>query len=182
MYPYLRTAFHFYRAKEPLHWSGTDRTSLICWPWDIDPFVELNNGRTLTLFDIGRFNLARRCGLWDAMRENKWAFAVAGTSIRYRRRVKLFEKVDLTTRLFTWDERFFYVDQSLWKADGECASQALLRTVVTSKNGMVPAAEVAAAMGITDDAPPMPDWVARWIDADATRPWPPEGSDLHTRA
>ena len=26
----------------------------VAWPWDIDPWKDLNNGRILTLFDLGR--------------------------------------------------------------------------------------------------------------------------------
>jgi hypothetical protein len=30
------------------------------------------------------------------------------------------------------------------------------------------------AMGVTDPRPEPADWVRNWIDAEATRPWPPE--------
>ena len=35
----------------------------MCWPIDIDMFGELNNGRTLTLFDLGRLVMGHRVGL-----------------------------------------------------------------------------------------------------------------------
>jgi hypothetical protein len=32
---------------------------------------------------------------------------------------------------------------------------------------------VAEAMGRDTVSPPIPAWVANWIEADASRPWPP---------
>jgi hypothetical protein len=29
-------------------------------------------------------------------------------------------------------------------------------------------------LGQSPQSPALPDWVAKWVDADAERPWPPE--------
>ena len=67
---------------------GTHVSRHICWPWDLDLWLELNNGRTLTLFDLGRMPLARRTGLEAALRAHGWGLTVAGVSVRYRRRIR----------------------------------------------------------------------------------------------
>ena len=56
MYPFLRLGWHLWRARQAwaLPWQGTHVSAHRIWPWDLDPFGELNNGRTLTMFDLGR--------------------------------------------------------------------------------------------------------------------------------
>ncbi|TNJ41424.1 acyl-CoA thioesterase [Phaeobacter sp. B1627] len=144
-----------------------------CWPWDIDIWMELNNGRTLTLYDIGRTMLTLRTGLATVLKREKWAVAVAGTSIRYRRRIKAFETFEMKSRAIGWDDRFIYVEQGMWKANGECANHALLRTVVTDSAGIVPPVRVIQAWGAKIDSPKLPDWVLAWCAAEDKRPWPP---------
>ena len=102
-----------------------------------------------------------------------WGLAVAGASVRYRKRVKMFDRIEMYSRLLGWDERFIYMDQTMW-VRGACTSQALLRSAITQgKRGIVPPAEMAVAMGLSGESPALPGWVQDWIAADATRPWPP---------
>ncbi|MEL6205146.1 MAG: acyl-CoA thioesterase [Pseudomonadota bacterium] len=174
MYPYIRLAKEFlrYRSAPKLGLTDEHATDLICWPWDIDPWMELNNGRTLTLYDLGRFVLFRRIGVVDMMKRKRWSGVVAGCSVRYRRRVRSFDRFTLRTRIVGWDARFMYMEQGMWR-NGECASHGLMRIAVTSKAGIVPTAECLEAMGLPQGNPPLPDWIAAWSEADALRPWPP---------
>lgn len=175
MYPFLRMAkeLFIFRNAPALPLTGTHVSHHICWPWDLDIWMELNNGRTLTLYDLGRIPMARRAGLITTLRENGWGLTMAGVSVRYRRRVRVFDRVEMRSRCVGWDARFIYLDQTMWK-NGECTSQALYRSAVTDKNGIVAPERVLAAMGENGAAPVLPAWVAAWIAADAERPWPPE--------
>ncbi|MCB6177727.1 acyl-CoA thioesterase [Rhodobacter sp. Har01] len=177
MYPYLRMFKEIlkFRQAPPLGAFDTHVSHHLCWPWDIDPWMELNNGRTLTLYDLGRLPMIARVGLDRVARDRGWGLAVAGASVRYRGRIKTFDRIEMRTRMVGWDGRFVYVDQTMW-VRGECASQALIRTAITQgKRGIVPPAEMAVALGLAADSPPLPGWVAAWADADALRPWPPVG-------
>ncbi len=175
MYPFLRLGWQLWRHRNdaPLAVTDTHESRHLCWPVDIDMWRELNNGRTLTLYDLGRLPMARRMGLMKVLRANGWAMVIAGASVRWRRRVHVFERLTMRSRGLCWDGRFLYSEQSLWKVDGECAGHALLRAAITGPDGVLPPARVLAAMGQDPASPPMPDWVAAWVAADATRPWPP---------
>jgi acyl-CoA thioesterase FadM len=175
MYPVLRFAWQFYRHRNdpPLSLADTHVSQHLCLPWDLDLWWELNNGRTLTLYDLGRLPFARRSGLLRVVRQKGWFLTVAGASIRYRRRVQMFDRLTMRSRAAGWDERFFYVEQSMWKSNGDCASHVLLRMAVADKAGLVPAPDLAAAMGFAGPPPALPDWVAAWAAAEALRPWPP---------
>lgn len=175
MYPYIRMFKEVWKFRNAprLGLLGTHVSHHICWPQDIDPWRELNNGRTLTLYDLGRIPLVMRVGLAPAVRAHGWGLTVAGSSIRYRRRVRLFDRVEMRSRCIGWDGRFLYMDQSMWKA-GECTSQALLRTAVTSKSGIVDPALVAQSLGHSGQSPELAPWVQAWIAGEGERPWPPE--------
>ncbi|MBE3638978.1 acyl-CoA thioesterase [Mangrovicoccus algicola] len=175
MYPFIRMAVDLwvFRKAPPLSPLEPHSTTHHVWPWDLDIFLELNNGRTLTLYDVARVVQARRAGLWETLKREGWGMTVAGLSVRYRRRVRVFQKVESRVRLVAWDARFFYLDQSMWRK-GECTSQILVRIAVTGEAGIVPTDRVLDAMAYRGRKPEAPDWVQAWIEAEAARPWPPQ--------
>lgn len=174
MYPFIRLAkeVFIHRNAPPLSFDGVHVSHHICWPWDLDFWVELNNGRTLTLYDLGRIPMAQRVGLIRVLREQGWGLTIAGSSVRYRRRVRVFQRVEMRSRCVGWDGRFIYLVQDMWRR-GECTSQALYRSAVTDKNGIVPPEKVLHALGLETPSPTLPDWVQAWIAAEDARPWPP---------
>ncbi|SDY29030.1 Acyl-CoA thioesterase FadM [Jannaschia faecimaris] len=175
MYPFIRLAWQLWRTRvaPPMGLTDLHVSHHHCLPWDLDGFLELNNGRTLTFYDIGRFTAGQRMGLSGALRRRRWGLAVAGASVRYRRRVTAFQKIEMRTRCVGWDHKFVYIVQSMW-VKGTCTSQALLRTAVTSRAGTVEPVEVAREIGYDGPSPALPDWVAGWIATEGTRPWPPQ--------
>jgi acyl-CoA thioesterase FadM len=176
MYPIIRMINQFFKVRRMPRLAPMEAhvSHHYCLPWDIDIFMELNNGRTLTLFDLGRIPLAVRTGLDKQLSANKWGLTVAGVSVRYRRRIRMFERIEMISRLVSWDDRFFYIEQSMWKSDGECANQAMFRTAVTDRNGIVSPSRVAEALGVSDASPPLPPSFQAWADAENARVWPPE--------
>jgi acyl-CoA thioesterase FadM len=174
MYPYVRM------AKELWKYRNAPRLGILdphisthrIWPQDLDPWRELNNGRTLTLFDLGRIPMSLRMGFRDVARAHGWGITVAGNSTRYRRRVTLFTKLTQVSHVVGWDDRFTYIEQSFWKGD-DCTSHMLLRSAFISKAGIVPPQTVLRALGQPEVSPPLPDWIADWIAADHKRIWPP---------
>lgn len=175
MYPFVRMIWQLFRIRRAprLPVTGTHVSHHLCLPWDLDLWMELNNGRTLTLYDLGRIPLAVRTGLAGVLRRHRWGLTMAGASVRYRRRIRAFETIEMRSRLVCWDDRFLYVEQSMWKRDGSCANHILYRAAVTGKDGIVPPERLARELGAGSAPPPMPPWVRAWIEADATRPWPP---------
>ena len=175
MYPFARMAAVMWKARQAPAALFTDVTtcSFRAHPWDMDHFMEMNNGRHLTLYDLGRFDLAVKTGLWRVLKEQKWGLVVAGSSVRFRKRIFMFQKVTMHTQLVGVDHRWLYIQQSM-EVDGEPCSSAVFRTGVTEKGRTVLTDRVVKAMTQEDFTLAPPEWVQRWIDADNTRPWPPE--------
>lgn len=173
MYPIIRMMHQImkYRNK-PLPHDGLHVSTHYCLPVDLDVWRELNNGRTLTLYDLGRIPLVHRTGFLDMLKKHGWSFTVAGSSVRYRKRVTVFDKLEMRTQIIGRDPRFLYFLQSMWHK-GEATSSGLFRIAVTNGKGMVPTDAVAKAIGQPDWNPELPTWVQAWIDAEGQRSWPP---------
>ena len=136
---------------------------------------ELNNGRTLSLFDLGRYGLSLRVGLFSGYFKHKIHMTVTGVSIRYRHRITTFQRLEMRTRIIFHDERFLYFEQVLLLKDGRCAVQGLMRIAVV-ENGKLVRPEYASKKVLDIKLEPMicPDWVNKWIKTEERRPWPPE--------
>ncbi|WP_432255277.1 acyl-CoA thioesterase [Limimaricola sp. AA108-03] len=177
MYPFVRMFWQFWRHRNDasLPITGTHESHHVVMPWDLDFWNELNNGRTLSLFDLGRMPLSQRIGVIGALRRQGWGMAVAGVSVRYRRRVQGFARLTMRSRAVCWDDRYVYTEQGMFRGDGECTSHALVRLAITDRKrgGVVNPARLMEALGQDPASPPMPDWIADWVRAEAERPWPP---------
>ena len=174
MYPVVRLLTASTKAlfSKPIEVDAVSEISFRCRPWDIDMFLELNNGRVLTLYDLGRFDFSIRMGLARILKENKWGLVVAGASIRYRQRVRMFDKVTIRTHVDSFDDRWIYVVQSMW-VKGQPSSSILLRTGVTSKGKVLSTDEVLKALSIEGWKPEPVGWVKDWIRTEQDRDWPP---------
>jgi len=137
---------------------------------DIDPMLELNNGRYLTLFDFGRYDVALRTGLWRYLKSEKWGLIVAGISIRYRYRLRVFKKIEIHSKVIGIDKRWFYFEQKII-SNGKLHASALVRSAVTSRKGLVPTNEVLRKMGMEALKIPVPEWIKVWAKSDEMRPW-----------
>ena len=129
---------------------------------DIDVAGHINNGMYFSLFDLGRFDLMVRAGVWDVMKKNKWTPVVQAETITFRKSVVFNQKFTQETRILGMDEKCIYFEQRM-VADGEIYVQATMATRLLSKKGPVSNEEILAMMGVEVPADlVLPGWVARW--------------------
>jgi acyl-CoA thioesterase FadM len=174
MYPYFRLAKVVLAAQfgPRLRFDQRSEIGLRIWPGDIDFYPEVNNGRHLTLMDLGRIDLAARTGLFGVLHRHYWGLTVGGASVRFRHRVPPFRRIRLRTNIVGRDDRWFYFHQEITR-DGRVCSGALVRAGIVSREGLVPVDEVLEAAGQPGWRPKLPEWVQAWIEAENQRPWPP---------
>ena len=115
MYPFIRMAKELLVNKSQPHLSTGEihESSHICWPWDIDFWFELNNGRALSLYDLGRIPFSSRSGFSRVIFKNRWSMTMAGANVRYRKRIRAFDRIRMQTRTVCWDKRFLYIEQAM---------------------------------------------------------------------
>lgn len=131
-------------------------------PTDIDFYGHLNNGRYLTIADLGRFELLQDAGLYGPMRKRGWYPVVVASTISYRKSLDLWTKYDLESRFVGVDDRAVYVEQR-FTVDGEIYAQMVIRgRFLKQKGGLVPMDELLEFFGVAPDAVPMPEWLVRW--------------------
>lgn len=180
MYPFIRYATTIAHAAlkvkkgNTLTLKETSEITFRCRLSDIDNFLEMNNGRVFTLYDLGRMDFAVRTGLGKQLLKQRWGLVIAGSTIQYRKRIRAFDKVTLKTKIVAIDERWMYIEQSMWVKGKPCSS-AILRSGVTKGGKVIEISKVLAALGQSDWELPPTGFVAKWIESDAERPWPPVG-------
>lgn len=137
------------------------------WPNDLDLNFHMNNGRYLTLLDLGRLDLLMRDGALRHVLKQKWYPVLASCHVRFRRPLNLFQKFEIRTRIVTWDEKWIYLEQRILR-NGELALQAYLKGVFMARSGgSVPITRLLDLMGIRQEPPAMPAGMAAWKDAEA---------------
>jgi len=129
------------------------------WPTDLDIQIHMNNGRFLSIMDLGRIDLLVRSGFYGEARRRGWFPLMGGVTIEYRRSLHLFQRYQLTTRLVGWDERWFFMRQE-FIAGEKLYAGAWVKAMIYGPNGPVPTAEALTSVGFTAPSPPLPDGLA----------------------
>jgi acyl-CoA thioesterase FadM len=134
-------------------------------PTDLDLNFHLNNGRLLSLMDLGRVDLLLRLGAVRALRRNRWNAVVASAAVRYRRPLRLLRRCELRTRMLGWDERWFFLEQRITRG-GELMAWALVKTQFFGSEGRVAPQALVDAIRPGVVSPPLADAVRAWQDAE----------------
>ncbi|WP_076675049.1 MULTISPECIES: acyl-CoA thioesterase [unclassified Microbacterium] len=150
------------RREGPIDPNSVARLRIRVLPTDIDLLRHLNNGRYLSLFDLGRWDLLTRAGLMSAMTKQGWYAVVAAETITFRRSLELWQRFELETRLIGHDDRAVYLEhRALVK--GEIYARAIIRArILRRTGGTVPHDELFAAVGRPEGLPDIESWVHDW--------------------
>lgn len=151
---------------------GTSRLAFRVWPHDLDTSMHLNNGRYLTLMDIGRLDVMVTSGLWRTVLRHGWTPVASAIKIRYRRELRFLQKFYIDTRIVAWDERSVVMEQVFLFADGpnsgQIAAQALFKGGIYDRKArqFVPVAELMLETGADAESPPHTPEVEAFLKAD----------------
>lgn len=148
MHYLLRTLFNLIVSgrRPPLSMWDTSVIPMRAWPMDVDIAVHVNNGVYFTLFDLGRFDLMVRSGVWAETRRLGYTPVVSAETISFRKSLNLGQKYELQTRMLGSDEKAVYFEQRM-VVNGEIYARGYICTRMVSKNGPVPVEELLALGG-----------------------------------
>ncbi|MEN2738882.1 acyl-CoA thioesterase [Microbacterium sp. X-17] len=150
--------------------TGVGRVRLTTLPTDLDLLGHMNNGRYLSLFDLGRWDLLIRTGLAGAMRTHGWYAVVAAETITFRKSLTLWQRFDVESRFIGHDDRALYLEHRA-VVDGEVYARAIIRARMLKRSGgTLSHEELFAAVGRPDDLPDIAPWMHDWAAASALPP------------
>jgi acyl-CoA thioesterase FadM len=131
------------------------------WPTDLDNNLHMNNGRYLTLMDLGRFDLVVRAGFLPSILKNHWFPVLGASRISYFRPLKPFHTYALKTRLVAWDEKWLYLCQE-FESGGKLSARAYVQGLFLAPEGKVPTADLFRVIDFQETAPPFHEDLAEW--------------------
>ncbi|RIX28539.1 acyl-CoA thioesterase [Amnibacterium setariae] len=154
-----------WRRRSRLAVGDVGRLGMRALPTDIDVFGHVNNGKYLSLMDIGRWDLLLRTGLWRRMVEQGLYPVVSSSTMTYRKSLRLGQRFVLESRITGYDERSVFMEQR-FTVDGEVFARGVVRGVFLRRSGgVVRTAELGELLGVdTATAPPDP-WLQDWAAA-----------------
>jgi len=154
------------KRTHPLAPTAISRIRLTTLPTDIDVLRHMNNGRYLSLFDLGRWDLLVRSGLADATRAQGWYPVVASETITFRKSLELWQRFVVESRFLGHDDRGGLYLEHRAVVDGEIYARAIIRArMLRRSGGTVDHDELFAAVGRPEGLPDVEPWVHEWATA-----------------
>lgn len=147
---------------------GTIRLTTL--PSDIDILRHMNNGRYLSLFDLGRWDLLIRTGLFDAMKDRGWYAVVSSETITFRKSLQLWQRFEVQSRFIGHDEKALFMEHRA-VVKGQVYARAIVRArMLRRTGGTVSNEELFAAVGKPEGVREIDAWVHDWAAASALPP------------
>lgn len=171
-----RTLLVMWRARRRVRREGRlapseiSRIRVTTLPTDIDILRHMNNGRYLSLFDLGRWDLLVRTGMLDVMKRNDWYAVVSSETITFRKSLELWQRFDVESRMIGHDDKAIYLEHRA-VVDGEVYARAIIRSRMLKRSGgTLSHEELFAAVGRPDGIPEIDEWMHEWAAATALPP------------
>ncbi len=148
------------RPLPPLGVLDEDRIRMRVWPHDIDLNLHMNNARYLSVMDYARMHLLARSRLLDHIVRSRWQPLVGAVWMTYRRSLPLFSAFTIASRLVCWDDRWFYIEQTIHSSRRPRCRRLGERRAARRARQRRSAHESLAACDTRVVSPPMPDAIA----------------------
>jgi acyl-CoA thioesterase FadM len=134
-------------------------------PNDLDVYGHMNNGRYLTIMDLGRIDLLLRSEIGQYALKRKWNPIIASSMMRYRRSLKVFQSYQLKTRIVAWDDKWFYIEQIFKRNEQEIAT-GFVKGLFVSAKGKVSTDLIFQGVSVAVQSPEIPKQILEWQKAD----------------
>lgn len=162
-------------GRKPMDIMETSILRCHVWPSDLDVNMHMNNGRYLTIMDIGRLDIIARSGMFQKAMKNNFTPVLGSVQMRYRLPLICFQAYDLETQLICWDEKWAYIEQRFIikngaKAGAVAAIGLLKAGFYDTKNKITVLPEDLFRLIEREGfkSPPMPEHFKAWTKAEET--------------
>lgn len=150
------------KVKSPL-----DETTMTVhvWPNDLDYNFHMNNGRYLTIMDLGRTHYLAKSGLMKAVLKRKWLPILGSAKIHFIRPLNCFNKIHLKTRLAYWDEKWIYMEQHFYHKN-QLMATAIIKALFVCKGQKISPDELLKIVPNPPQRPAPAEKLVKWIEAE----------------
>jgi acyl-CoA thioesterase FadM len=135
-------------------------------PNDLDLNFHMNNGRFLSIMDLGRLDLLIRTDLAAALVKHRWQPLAGAVNIRYKLSLLPFQKYQLHTKVIGWDEKWFYIEQR-FVSNKRTVAVVLVKALFRGNQRNVSPIECLKLIHVNIDPPEMPEKVLKWLSMEA---------------
>ncbi|MGH1417354.1 MAG: thioesterase family protein [Hyphomicrobiaceae bacterium] len=150
----------------------TSRLRFRVLPTDLDISLHMNNGRYLTLMDLGRLDILFSSGLWRIMLRNRLTPIASAVAIRYRRELRLADRIMLRSKIVAWDDKTVVIEQIFavegGPKNGQVAAQALFKGGLYDrrKRAFSPISTLMESIGVEATSPEPTPEIAAFLATD----------------
>ncbi|MFT5609077.1 MAG: acyl-CoA thioesterase FadM [Parvicella sp.] len=139
-------------------------THIRVWPTDCDFNIHLTNSRYSSLLDLARTQYFIQINSLPKFVGGGWKSVLSSQSISFIKEIKPLEKVDIETRVLSWDRKYCYIEHRFLVAD-QLHAKALARVAfikgrrVRAFDKLLIELNDATAIG----SPAEPEQVTAWL-------------------
>ena len=157
--------------------TDVSRSRFRVWPTDLDVLRHMNNGKYLSIMDVGRYDLTQRTGIFELMKHEGWYPVVVAQTISYRKSLNPWKRFVIESRIIGLDEQAVYMEQRFVRpapagsgiaGRPEIYARAIVRArILRRAGGLVPVEEILAKVGTTAEEMRLPEDVLAWARSTA---------------
>ncbi len=96
----------------------------------------LNYSKYLTFMEASRADIMKRAGLLYQFLREGWVAVAGSVYISYKRPLKRFQKVEVTSQLIYWDKKWIYFEHRFLR-NGKLTAHALVKVIVVNKKSFI---------------------------------------------
>ena len=134
-------------------------------PTDLDLNGHMNNGRYLTVVDLGLMTAFIRSGFARLCIRKGWRPMGGGSVVYFRRALTVFQAYRLRFTIVAWDEFWSYARFDFVR-EGQLCATGFMKGAAHGRGGLVRNADIYPALGFPHPSPPLPDDLQAWIATD----------------
>lgn len=140
------------------------RVDLRVWPDDLDGNLHVNNGRYLTLADLGRFAWFLRSGVLSQARRFHALPLISESFAKFRRELKLLQPFTIETRLVGWERRCIFLEHR-FLVEQHVSGLVAVRCVFKSGRRTIYPSELLGGLSPRTQSPALPTWLSQFSDS-----------------
>lgn len=156
-------AYLSYRSRGPLNLADVSKRNFRVWPSDLDIFNHMNNGKFLSLCDLGRFDWLLRAKIWPELKKRRWYPVVVAETITFRKSLEPWMTFSIESKIIGWDAEAVFVEQR-FVHNHQIYTKAIIKIrYLVNPRGIVTPQEVIDALGGWPGKQPKLDaWIMKW--------------------